>query len=187
LGMTPATYSRRGRKMKIDYAIAESTLGFVLVAATTRGLCSVRLGDAESILEGDLRKEYEAAEIQQNNGLLAEALKQILNNLTGKQPHLDLPLDIQATAFQRQVWTALRAIPYGSTRSYSDVAKTIGRPRSVRAVARACATNPVALVIPCHRVVREDGGLGGYRWGMDRKRRLLDTEVVHRDRKTSAK
>ncbi len=173
--------------MKIDYAIAESALGFVLVAATTRGLCAVRLADAEAILEADLRKEYEAAEIQRNNGLLTEALKQILSNLAGKQPHLDLPLDIQATAFQRQVWEALRAIPYGSTRSYSDVAKAIGRPSSVRAVARACATNPVALVVPCHRVVREDKSLGGYRWGIDRKRRLLATEAANRDIKISPK
>ncbi|MEP6637159.1 MAG: bifunctional DNA-binding transcriptional regulator/O6-methylguanine-DNA methyltransferase Ada [Acidobacteriota bacterium] len=176
LGMTPATYSRGGKELVIDYAIAESPLGYLLVAATAKGLCSVRLGDTADELEASLRSEYVEAEIRSSDGPLADAVKQMLAHLEGKQPHLDLPLDIRSTAFQRQVWQALQSIPYGSTRSYSDVAKSIGQPKAVRAVARACATNPVALVIPCHRVIREDKSLGGYRWGLDRKKKLLETE-----------
>ena len=176
LGMTPATYSRGGREQVIDYTTAKSPLGYLLVAATGKGLCSVRLGDTPGTLEADLRNEYQAAEIQKSSGLLDDAVKQILAHLEGKLPHLDLPLDIRATAFQRQVWQALQAIPYGDTRSYSDVARSIGQPKAVRAVARACATNPVALVIPCHRVIREDKSLGGYRWGIDRKKKLLADE-----------
>lgn len=176
LGMTPATYSRGGREQVIDYTTAKSPLGYLLVAATGKGLCSVRLGDSAGALEADLRNEYEAAQIRKSTGPLNDAVKQILAHLEGKLPHLDLPLDIRATAFQRQVWQALQAIPYGDTRSYSDVAKSIGQPKAVRAVARACATNPVALVIPCHRVIREDKSLGGYRWGLDRKKKLLADE-----------
>jgi AraC family transcriptional regulator of adaptative response/methylated-DNA-[protein]-cysteine methyltransferase len=178
LGMTPATYQRGGSEMLIDYTIAKSSLGFLLVAATGRGICAVKLGDSEAALEAGLRNEYAAARIQKNGQSFVRELNQILDYLADKQPHLDLPLDIRATAFQRQVWEALRAIPYGSTRSYSDVAKQIGRPTAVRAVARACATNPVALVIPCHRVIREDGNPGGYRWGLERKKALLKKESL---------
>ena len=176
LGMTPGAYSRRGREMRINYAIVDSPLGQLLVAATSKGVCSVRLGDSAAQLEKDLRDEFAAAEIQKTDGPLAGAVKQILDHLSAKKPRLELPLDIRATAFQRQVWEALRAIPYGETRSYGDVAREIGQPKAVRAVARACATNPVALVIPCHRVIREDKSLGGYRWGIERKRRLLQEE-----------
>jgi len=176
LGMTPATYGRAGRETKISYTIAESTLGYLLVAVTDKGVCTVRLGDSAPDLEADLRREFSAAEIGTNNKELQHALTQILDHLAGKQPRLDLPVDIQATAFQRQVWAALRAIPYGATRSYSEVAKEIGQPKAVRAVARACATNPVALVVPCHRVIREDRSLGGYRWGLERKKKLLEKE-----------
>jgi len=176
LGMTPATYSRAGRQTIISYTIAESTLGHLLVAATDKGICTVRLGDSAAALEADLHKEFAAAEIGTNNKELDNAVKQILDHLAGKQPRLDLPVDIQATAFQRQVWEALRAIPYGATRSYSEIAKEIGQPKAVRAVARACATNPVALVVPCHRVIREDRSLGGYRWGLERKKKLLERE-----------
>ncbi|MEP6921877.1 MAG: bifunctional DNA-binding transcriptional regulator/O6-methylguanine-DNA methyltransferase Ada [bacterium] len=176
LGMTPATYSRRGSDLVIEYATAQTPLGYLLVAATAKGLCSVRLGDTAAALEADLRTEYDAAQIRKSSGPLDNAVAQILAHLEGKQPHLDLPLDLRATAFQRQVWQALQSIPYGSTRSYSEVAKSIGQPKAVRAVARACATNPVALVIPCHRVIREDKSMGGYRWGLDRKKKLLADE-----------
>ena len=176
LGMTPATYSRAGHEMVIDYATAKSPLGYLLVAATSKGICAVRLGDTAEALEADLRSEYAAAQIRKSDGPLDDALKQILDHLNGKQPNLALPLDIRATAFQRQVWQALQSIPYGATRSYSDVAKSIGRPQAVRAVARACASNPVALVIPCHRVIREDKSMGGYRWGLGRKEALLEKE-----------
>jgi len=162
--------------MVIDYATAKSSLGYLLVAATSKGICAVRLGDTAGALEADLRSEYAAAQIRKSDGPLDDAVKQILDHLNGKQPHLALPLDIRATAFQRQVWQALQSIPYGATRSYSDVAKSIGRPQAVRAVARACASNPVALVIPCHRVIREDKSMGGYRWGLDRKGALLEKE-----------
>jgi len=176
LGMTPATYSRAGRETKINYTIVESALGYLLVAATDKGVCMVRLGDTAAALESDLQKEFAAAKIGRNNKELEIAVTQIIDHLAGKQPRLDLPLDIQATAFQRQVWEALRSIPYGATRSYSEIAKEIGQPKAVRAVARACATNPVALVIPCHRVIREDRSLGGYRWGLERKKKLLEKE-----------
>lgn len=176
LGMTPATYGKGGRGARIDYTIGHSSLGLVLVAATHKGICAVRIGDSEDALESNLRAEFPVAEITRDDQQLHSIVNKILDHLSGKQPHLDLPLDIQATAFQRQVWEALRSIPYGSTRSYSEVAKTIGRPTAVRAVARACATNPVALVIPCHRVIREDQSLGGYRWGLERKKKLLAGE-----------
>jgi AraC family transcriptional regulator of adaptative response/methylated-DNA-[protein]-cysteine methyltransferase len=176
LGMTPATYSRAGRETKINYTIVESALGYLLVAATDKGVCMVRLGDTVAALEADLHKEFAAAEIGRSNKELEKAVTQILDHLDGKQPRLDLPLDIQATAFQRRVWEALRSIPYGATRSYSEIAKEIGQPKAVRAVARACATNPVALVIPCHRVIREDRSLGGYRGGLERKKKLLEKE-----------
>lgn len=182
LGMTPATYSRAGAAARINYAIAESPLGYLLVAATDKGLCSVTLGDKVSDLEANLKKEYSAAEIHNDDQTLTRVVKQMVAHLEGKQPHLSLPLDIQATAFQRQVWQALQQIPYGSTVSYGEVAASIGRPSAVRAVARACATNPVALVIPCHRVIREDKSLGGYRWGLERKQQLLKTERAHRSK-----
>ncbi len=181
LGMTPSTYGRGGREIQIVYTIRECSLGFVLVAATSRGLCAVKLGDTAASLESDLRSEFPAAEIKRSDQSLGQAVSQILDHLRGEQPHLDLPLDIRSTAFQRQVWEALRVVPYGTSLSYSDLAKAIGRPTSARAVARACATNPVALVIPCHRVVRKDRSLGGYRWGLKRKRALLDSEVARRE------
>jgi AraC family transcriptional regulator of adaptative response/methylated-DNA-[protein]-cysteine methyltransferase len=176
LGMTPATYGKGGRGAMINYAIAKSPLGLLLVAATNKGVCSVKLGDSEAALKADLRKEFPAAEIRDDEKFLRPSLDAIVEHLKSRSPHIDLPLDIQATAFQRQVWEQLRAIPYGQTYSYSEVAKAIGQEKAVRAVARACATNPVALVIPCHRVIREDKSLGGYRWGLDRKKKLLQTE-----------
>jgi AraC family transcriptional regulator, regulatory protein of adaptative response / methylated-DNA-[protein]-cysteine methyltransferase len=176
LGMTPATYSRGGRGVNISYTIASSPMGRLLVAVTDRGVCAVRMADDDEELEKDLREEFPNAQLKRDDSALHESVQKILTHLEKNEPRLDLPLDIKATAFQRQVWEHLRAIPYGQTVSYGDVAKALGKPGAVRAVGRACATNPVALVIPCHRVVREDKTLGGYRWGLDRKKKLLEHE-----------
>src|SRR5713226_6828848 len=180
LGMTPATYGRGGRGMRIIYTIANSSLGRLLVAATERGVCSVALGDSDSDLERSLLAEYPNASIDKKDTVISPSLNlwlsKVLEYLNGKTPRVDLPLDLQATAFQWRVWEELRAIPLGETRSYQDIAKAIGRPRAVRAVASACAGNHVALVIPCHRVTRKDKGLSGYRWGVERKRALLERE-----------
>lgn len=176
LGMTPAAYRRGGKGTRITYAIAECSLGSLLVAATEKGVCSVRLGDSRREMEGELRNEYPAADIKRDDAALHKWVEQLLNHLAGKLPHVDLPLDVKATAFQWKVWENLREIPYGTTKSYGEVARAIGRPTATRAVARACATNPVALVIPCHRVIREDKSLGGYRWGLDRKKKILANE-----------
>jgi AraC family transcriptional regulator of adaptative response/methylated-DNA-[protein]-cysteine methyltransferase len=176
LGMTPATYRRGGQGMQIEYTTAGGPLGLLLVAATERGVCAVYMGDSDRALEAALSKEYPAAEISRGGGTIDRWVGALLRHLEGQQPHLDLPLDVQATAFQRRVWEELRAIPYGSTRSYGEIAERLGQPRAARAVGRACATNPVSLVVPCHRAVRDDGGLGGYRWGVERKQRLLALE-----------
>lgn len=176
LGMTPAVYRRGGAGMRITYTIVGCALGRLLVAATARGLCAVRLGDSDAELQAALLAEFHAAEIQTDAAALDEWVQAILRHLDGGQTALDLPLDVQATAFQRRVWEALRRIPYGSVRSYGEIAQAIGNPKAVRAVARACATNPVALVTPCHRVIREDGQPGGYRWGIERKQQLLAQE-----------
>lgn len=176
LGMTPATYRRKGKGMNITYAIADSHLGRILVAATERGVCSVQLGDGDEELEAALAAEYPAANISRDETRLGNVVEGLLRHLEGSQPDIRLRLDLQATAFQLRVWDELRRIPYGSTRSYAEVAEAIGQPTATRAVARACATNPVALVTPCHRVVRTGGELGGYRWGVGRKKRLLEQE-----------
>jgi AraC family transcriptional regulator, regulatory protein of adaptative response / methylated-DNA-[protein]-cysteine methyltransferase len=176
LGMTPADYRRGGKGVRIHYTITGCSLGRLLVAATEKGVCSVRIGDSDATLEADLLSEYPAAEVNRDDEFLSNLVEQLLRHIEGQHPHLDLPIDVRATAFQWSVWEKLRAIPYGSTRSYSDIARAMGRPTATRAVARACATNPVALVIPCHRVVREDRSLGGYRWGLERKRALLERE-----------
>ena len=176
LGMTPATYKKGGRGMKIVYTTAVCSLGRLLVASTEKGLCAVSLGDSDAVLESSLKDEYPAAEIRRDDRTSGPALKALIAHLAGDAPHLDLPVDVQATAFQRRVWEALRRIPYGTTVSYSDVARAIGSPRSVRAVASAIASNKVALVVPCHRVIREDKSMGGYRWGVARKRALLTNE-----------
>jgi AraC family transcriptional regulator of adaptative response/methylated-DNA-[protein]-cysteine methyltransferase len=173
--MTPATYSRGGAGTRISYTTAPCALGRLLVAQTARGICRISLGTNADELAASLRAEFPAAEIRRDTGMLATSVGAILRYLGGERA-LDLPLDVRATAFQRRVWEALRRIPYGSTRSYAQVARAIGHPTATRAVARACAMNPAALVIPCHRVVRADGGLGGYRWGIERKRALLERE-----------
>jgi AraC family transcriptional regulator, regulatory protein of adaptative response / methylated-DNA-[protein]-cysteine methyltransferase len=176
LGMTPATYQKGGRGMSISYTAVECELGRLLVAATERGLCAVMFGDDDERLLANLIAEYPAAEIGRDDGPLGASVSALLAHLEGKQPRLDLPLDLRATAFRLRVWEELRRIPYGETRPYGEVASAIGQPTATRAVASACAANPVALVTPCHRVVREGGALSGYRWGVERKRRLLERE-----------
>ena len=176
LGMTPATYRRGGVNVRIGYTVVSCPLGRLLMAATERGVSAVYLGDDDGVLEAALAKEYPAAEIHRDDVRLRHWVEEIVNHLSNHHPHLDLPLDVQATAFQRRVWQELQAIPYGSTRSYREVAEALGRPSASRAVARACATNPVSIIVPCHRVVRGDGSLGGYRWGLNRKRDLLEQE-----------
>ena len=180
LGMTPATYGHGGRGMRIIYTLANSPLGRLLVAATERGVCSVALGDSDEKLVRSLFDEYPNASIDSKDTAISPSLNlwlsNVLEHLNGKTPRIELPLDIQATAFQWRVWEELRRIPQGETRSYQDIAKAIGKPKAVRAVASACAGNHVALVIPCHRVIREDKSLGGYRWGLERKRTLLEGE-----------
>jgi len=186
LGMTPAAYRNGGAGMQIHYTIANSHLGRLLVGATERGISALYLGQFDAALQAALRKEYPRANLVfdgpgrhgKSAGSLGEWVDMILAHLRGQEPHLDLPTDVQATAFQRRVWEELRKIPYGSTRTYSEVARAIGRPAAIRAVARACATNPVSVVVPCHRVVRTDGNLAGYRWGIDRKRILLENEFA---------
>lgn len=168
--------------MEIHYTIMGAPLvNLVLVAGTDHGVCAVTFGDDETVLEHALQMEYPQAVLRRNSGNVSAWAEKILEYLSGTLKHLDLPVDIQATAFQFQVWEELRKIPYGETRTYAQVAKSLGRPSAVRAVARACATNPAALIYPCHRVVRTDGGLSGYRWGIDRKRILLAYEREHQN------
>ncbi len=180
LGMTPATYRRGGRGMAIGYQIVECSLGKLLVASTERGICAVRLGESDEQLEASLRHEFPLALMARRYGDAGVWVQEIVRYLDGRQVRLDLPMDIQATAFQIRVWRALQAIAYGRTKSYSQVARDIGMPKAVRAVARACATNPVPLLIPCHRVVRSNGDLGGYGQGVERKEALLALEADHR-------
>lgn len=176
LGMTPAVYKKGGKGMTISYTITDSPLGKLMVAATEKGICSVSFGDTAEALRNELEKEFFAAEIESDDALLKDAVNAILRSLEGETTILTLPLDLRASAFQIRVWSELRKIPYGETRSYAEVAKAIGNPKAVRAVARACATNPVALITPCHRVIASDGKLTGYRWGIERKSQLLEAE-----------
>ncbi len=176
LGMTPDTYRRCGRGMVIGYTIAPSPLGRLLVAGTERGISAIYLGDADAPLEAMLQREYPEARIRRDAKQVSSWVRTLIRHLAGRQPRLELPLDIQATAFQRCVWKALQQIPYGSTSSYSAIARKLRQPKATRAVARSCATNPVSVLIPCHRVVRKDGALGGYRWGIARKQALLERE-----------
>jgi AraC family transcriptional regulator, regulatory protein of adaptative response / methylated-DNA-[protein]-cysteine methyltransferase len=163
--------------MRISYTIVDSPLGRLLVAATPRGICAVSLHDSDAVLEAELAKDYSKAELHRDDTVNQEWVDALLNYLSGVTSDLDLPLDVEATDFQRKVWDQLRAIPYGSTRTYGELAGALGySTTAARAVGHACATNPVSLVIPCHRAIRNDGGLGGYRWGLDRKRALLAQE-----------
>ena len=177
LGMTPASYAKGGKGARIHYAIVDSLLGQLLVAATEKGICFVCLGEDKKALVAELSAEFPAAdEVSENQAEIGPVLEVLLEYLAGKTPHLDLPLDVQATAFQRRVWQELMAIPCGETRTYSQIAEALDLPKGQRAVGRACATNPVSLVIPCHRALRADGGLGGYRWGLPRKEALIAME-----------
>jgi len=175
LGMRPQDYRNRGRDLTIGYATGSSPLGRVLIAATDRGLCSVILGASDAEIIAQLHSQFPAAKVVEQSGL-GPSLAQVLSQLTEHPAALDLPLDLRATAFQMRVWQALRKIPRGETRTYAQLAREIGHPTAVRAVARACATNPVAVVIPCHRVIGSDGKLTGYRWGVDRKEKILAIE-----------
>jgi len=161
--------------MRIGYTIVSCPLGRMIVAATERGVCFVGFGDDDAFLASELRKDYPAAEIRRD-GDFGPWVSAIVENLRGQQPRLDLPLDVRGTAFQQQVWKALRRIPYGKTKSYGEIAKSLGKPNSARAVGRACATNLASVVIPCHRAVGSDGSLTGYRWGVKRKEALLAQE-----------
>ncbi len=176
LGMTPAIYKKGGKDMKIEYAVTDCELGKMLVARTEKGICSVSFGDDNETLFGNLQKEFSKAEIVENDKNLKVFVEAILANLAGNNKILDLPLDLQATAFQMRVWEALRKIPYGETVSYSEIAEKLGNKNAVRAVATACASNRVALVIPCHRVIGKNSELSGYRWGVGRKKAILEKE-----------
>lgn len=175
LGMTPSRYRKQGSGVQIRFAIGATPIGQALIAATPQGVCSIQFGDSAAALENALRAEFPKAEVSRAERELSAHFQTIRDQIRG-QGTARLPLDIQATAFQRLVWEQLQAIPRGATESYSEVARAIGHPRAARAVARACATNPVAVAIPCHRVVREDGATGGYRWGVKRKQKLLKME-----------
>src|SRR5690242_12197975 len=180
LGMTPSAFRRGGEGVEIRCTVMATELGKLLVATTQRGVCAVRFGENEAALLRELKRDFEAAEIQRDDQGLEPVANQIRQLLNGSKAPLNVPLDLRGTAFQQMVWKELRRIPAGQTRSYTEVAKTIGRPRAVRAVANACASNPVALVVPCHRVVQKNGSLAGYRWGVKRKAALLEKEAASR-------
>jgi len=176
LGMTPGAYRRRGVGVTIHYTVVRTSLGLLLVAVTERGICSVALGDDEESLVGSLRAEYPAAELARATDANDRLVDAVVAHVEGTARAADVPLDVKATAFQWQVWRALQRIPEGATRSYQEIARELGHPSAARAVARACASNRIAVLIPCHRVVRGDGALGGYRWGVARKAALLARE-----------
>jgi AraC family transcriptional regulator of adaptative response/methylated-DNA-[protein]-cysteine methyltransferase len=175
--MEPAKYRRGAIAAPIRYTFADSPLGRMLIAATEKGLCSVQFADSDEELDQSLRQEFPFAVRRRDDKDLAELAEQVIRKIRGTEPAASLPLDIRATAFQRRVWSYLQSLGFGETRSYSAVAKAIRRPSAVRAVARACATNPVAIAIPCHRILRSNGDLGGYRWGIKRKQALLEMEA----------
>jgi AraC family transcriptional regulator of adaptative response/methylated-DNA-[protein]-cysteine methyltransferase len=180
LGMTPGTYRKGGAGEVIRYATAQSPLGWLLVAATEKGICSVCLRSHYEDARIALRVEFPKADLVEDSEGLKGYLEAILDYLQGRLAHLDLPVDLRVTAFQLQVLELLRRIPYGETRSYSQIAETLGNPKAVRAVAQACGANPVPLLIPCHRVVQKDGSLGGYSMGLERKKALLQIEQQHK-------
>jgi AraC family transcriptional regulator, regulatory protein of adaptative response / methylated-DNA-[protein]-cysteine methyltransferase len=176
LGMTPTIYRKGGEGMQIGYTVVESPLGYVLVAATERGVAAVRFGDSEQAIEADFVREYPKAGLTRDDEQIRPWVTLLLQSLQGQPSTQQVSLDVQASTFQWKVWQALRDIPTGQTRSYNEIAQAIGQPTAARAVAQACATNPVAVFIPCHRVVRNNGQLGGYRWGVERKQQLLARE-----------
>jgi AraC family transcriptional regulator of adaptative response/methylated-DNA-[protein]-cysteine methyltransferase len=177
LGMAPRQYRAGGKGVRMDYAIGRSWLGAVLVGATTRGICAILIDDGEAALIAALRARFPAAEIAPATVDFADRLAEVLAMIEQPQMADRLPLDILGTAFQQRIWHALRTIPYGKTATYVDIAQHIGAPKAVRAVAGACAANPIAVAIPCHRVIRADGNLAGYRWGLKRKQMLLAREA----------
>jgi AraC family transcriptional regulator of adaptative response/methylated-DNA-[protein]-cysteine methyltransferase len=180
LGMTPSEYRRGGKGLVISYASAQTPLGLLMIGATDRGICFLQFGETHEGLATELQRQFPAATTQamppSHASEFSDWMAALNRHLRGLEPRLDLPLDVRGTAFQLIVWRYLQRVPYGEVRSYAEVAEAIGRPSAARAVARACASNGVALLIPCHRVVRGTGELGGYRWGVQRKRVLLDTE-----------
>ncbi|MCW5313973.1 bifunctional DNA-binding transcriptional regulator/O6-methylguanine-DNA methyltransferase Ada [Nostoc sp. KVJ3] len=173
LGMTPKTYQQAGKTLSIVYAIAPCSLGYLLVATTDKGICAVKLGDEADKLEHILIQEFHQAYIIRDDRTHKDWIQAILDLIAGDETHLDLPLDVRGTAFQKQVWQALQKIPYSETRTYTDIARDIAKPKAVRAVGNACGANPIAIIVPCHRVLRSDGSIGGYRWGLERKQKLL--------------
>ena len=180
LGMTPKAYKQHGEGQKIYYSVVKCPLGLLLLAATRKGICAVRIGASQKNLVDELKNEYKNAEIMKASLVLGKWPQMLIDYLAGDTPWPKLPFDVKATAFQRRVWDYLRTIPEGQTMHYSDVASALGQPNATRAVARACSTNPVAIVIPCHRVVPKSGGVGGYRWGSERKKKLLAMEKQQR-------
>jgi len=188
LGMTPATYRRGGAGAHIEYVTARTSLGFLLVGATDRGICAVTLGNDTKTLERALEVEYPAATrtyVSHPSSSLQAWVADIIEAVDSDRVRLDIPFDIQASAFQWKVWRELQKIPFGETRSYSEIANAIGSPKAVRAVASACANNRAAVIIPCHRVVRQNGELGGYRWGLERKQLLIEKERAMSEKSTS--
>ncbi|MGH7605370.1 MAG: methylated-DNA--[protein]-cysteine S-methyltransferase [Gemmatimonadaceae bacterium] len=200
VGLTPAQYLRaqkttrlksepkRGETVEIRYVVTTTSLGALLVAATSPGICAVTLGTDAKTLEALLAREYPAATrraVSRASSPLGSWVNEIVAAVEGESADLIMPIDVRASAFQRKVWRELQKIPFGETRTYTEIAESIGSPQGVRAVATACARNRVAIVIPCHRVVRRDGELGGYRWGMERKECLIDTERAARERRMS--
>jgi AraC family transcriptional regulator of adaptative response/methylated-DNA-[protein]-cysteine methyltransferase len=178
LGMAPQTFREGGKGEMIRFAIGECSLGSILVASSEKGVCCITLGDDPEFLVADLQNRFRKAEFVGGDEDFEKLVAAVVGFVEAPMLGLDLPLDVRGTAFQQRVWQALREIPLGSTASYSDVAERIGSPKSVRAVAGACAANSIAVAIPCHRVVRTDGNLSGYRWGVERKRALLERETT---------
>lgn len=176
LGMTPKAYKELGKGEKVHYSVIKCPLGFLILAATQRGICAVRIGDSRKALVDGLKSEFKNADISEANSVLSEWSQKLIKYLAGTTPWPKLPYDIKTTAFQRKVLQHIRTIPEGQTMHYSEIAAAIGEPNAARAVARACAANPIAIVIPCHRVVPKKGDVGGYHWGPGRKRMLLATE-----------
>lgn len=178
LGMTPGEFRAGGRCAVIRFAVGQCSLGAILVAASQRGVCAIALGDDAALLLRDLQDRFPRAELIGADDGFEQWVAQVVGLVEMPQRALALPLDVQGTAFQQRVWQALQQIPYGSTLSYSELAQRIGAPKAARAVAQACAANPLAVAIPCHRVLRNDGSLSGYRWGIERKRALLLRESM---------
>ncbi len=187
LGMTPAEFQRGGKGATINFTVLSTKLGKLLVAVTSRGVCCIRFGESEQDLAKELQQEFSAATLERSDATMQTIAADILGLLEGSSFPREIPLDIRGTVFQQKVWNALRQIPQGETRSYAAVAHSIGKPKAVRAVANACAANPVAVVVPCHRVVQKNGSLGGYRWGVERKTALLAKELQQRTGSASKK